>query len=326
MPGRLLVGATGYRYGFNGQEQDNEIKGTGNQVEFRYRGYDTRLGRFFAVDPIAHRYPYWTPYQFAGNMPIKFVDQEGLQPGERAFRAGLALASPEAYQMELKAHQAQLENMKNVNPMEALHFILDGLGFIPGLGEFADGTNAAIYTAKGDYLNAAFSTISLAPVAGDLAAKGFKYSLKAAGYEGKAFKSLNAAQKWLGNAMEYGFKSADAIANRSGLRNSLKIAKGSTDQAHHIIPVNLIESNANVRKAIDEGFDFNGAMNGVAMPKSRHSGSHNSYDAGVNDMINSAFGDKANAGKSASEILQGVSADLKSTLQSGSGKVNNTFK
>jgi len=39
-----------------------------------------------------------------------------------------------------------------------------------------------------------------------------------------------------------------------------------------------------------------------------------------------AFGDKANAGKSASEILQGVSTDLKSTLQSLSVKVNNTFK
>jgi RHS repeat-associated protein len=325
MPERSYANGGQYRYGFNGQEQDNEIKGTGNQVEFRYRGYDTRLGRFFAVDPIAHRYPYWTPYQFAGNMPIKFVDQEGLQAGERAARAGLALASPEAYQMELKAHQAQLESMKNVNPMECLHFILDGLGFVPGLGEFADGTNAAIYTAKGDYLNAAFSTISLAPVAGDLAAKGFKYSLKAAGYEGKAFKSLNAAQKWLGNAMEYGFKSADVIANRSGLNKALGIVAGSKQAAHHLIPIDLIKSNKTVRKAIDQGFDFNGAVNGLALDASRHTGRHpESYMQGVNNMISAA--QKSMPDASAKEIMENVSGQLKTMINSTDGKVNDLFK
>jgi hypothetical protein len=213
--------------------------------------------------------------------------------------------------------------------MNALHMMLDGLGFVPGIGEFADGTNALIYTAKGDYLNAAFSTISLVPLGGDVAAKGFKYSLKAAGYEGKMFKSLGAAQKWLENAMSYGFKSADAIANRSGLKTALekagKLVGTATDQAHHIIPVNLIEKNENVRKAIDEGFDFNGEINGLFISNTRHSGPHNAYDKKVEEMINAAFADKANAKKSASEILGGVASDLKKTLETSTKKVNETF-
>ena len=72
----------GYRFGFNGQEGDDEVSGEGNTIAFKYRINDTRLGRFFAVDPLASEYPFWTPYQFAGLLPIRFVELEGLEPGE----------------------------------------------------------------------------------------------------------------------------------------------------------------------------------------------------------------------------------------------------
>jgi hypothetical protein len=32
-----------------------------------------------SVDPLASKYPFYTPYQFAGNMPIQFVDLDGLE-------------------------------------------------------------------------------------------------------------------------------------------------------------------------------------------------------------------------------------------------------
>ena len=35
----------GYRYGFNGKENDNEVKGEGNQQDYGLRIYDPRLGR-----------------------------------------------------------------------------------------------------------------------------------------------------------------------------------------------------------------------------------------------------------------------------------------
>jgi hypothetical protein len=38
--------AGGYRFGFNGKENDNEVKGEGNQQDYGMRVYDTRLGRF----------------------------------------------------------------------------------------------------------------------------------------------------------------------------------------------------------------------------------------------------------------------------------------
>jgi RHS repeat-associated protein len=81
-PGRSYnVG--GYRYGFNGKENDNEIKGEGNQQDYGMRIYDPRIGRFLSMDPLAGKYPWYTPYQFAGNSPIGFIDRDGEEPWKR---------------------------------------------------------------------------------------------------------------------------------------------------------------------------------------------------------------------------------------------------
>jgi RHS repeat-associated protein len=68
-----------YRYGFQGQEMDDEIKGEGNSVNYKYRMHDPRIGRFFAVDPLAPEYPHYTPYSFSGNKVIHKVEYEGKE-------------------------------------------------------------------------------------------------------------------------------------------------------------------------------------------------------------------------------------------------------
>ena len=80
LPGRH--GNSGdYRYGFQGQEKDDEIKGEGNSLNYTFRMHDPRIGRFFAMDPLTPKYPWYSPYQFAGNKVIKFVELEGLEEG-----------------------------------------------------------------------------------------------------------------------------------------------------------------------------------------------------------------------------------------------------
>ena len=80
MPGRQYYSASGgYRYGFNGKENDNDVKGEGNQQDYGMRIYDPRLGRFLSVDPLQVEYPELTPYQFASNSPIDGVDLDGLE-------------------------------------------------------------------------------------------------------------------------------------------------------------------------------------------------------------------------------------------------------
>ncbi len=78
-PGRKYTNGSEYRYGFNGKENDNEVKGEGNQQDYGLRIYDTRLGRFLSVDPLTKEYPHYTPYSYAGNKPIKFIDLDGAE-------------------------------------------------------------------------------------------------------------------------------------------------------------------------------------------------------------------------------------------------------
>jgi RHS repeat-associated protein len=81
MPGRgyTAPNQTAYRYGFNGKENDNDVKGTGNQQDYGMRIYDPRLGRFLSVDPLTSSYPMLTPYQFASNRPIDGIDLDGKE-------------------------------------------------------------------------------------------------------------------------------------------------------------------------------------------------------------------------------------------------------
>jgi RHS repeat-associated protein len=88
MPGRKFNGGD-YRYGFNGKENDNEIKGEGNSVDFGARMYDSRLGRWFAKDPLEHKYPSLSTYAFVANMPTVAKDPDGKDIviiGSKAFQ------------------------------------------------------------------------------------------------------------------------------------------------------------------------------------------------------------------------------------------------
>lgn len=40
------------------------------------------------VDPLTKDYPWYTPYQFAGNSPIKFIDLDGLEPTDPGTKQG----------------------------------------------------------------------------------------------------------------------------------------------------------------------------------------------------------------------------------------------
>ena len=64
-----------YRFSFNGKPDD---KGTGLQ-DYGMRMYDDEIGRFISVDPIAGKFPFLTPFQFAGNTTIQAIDLDGLE-------------------------------------------------------------------------------------------------------------------------------------------------------------------------------------------------------------------------------------------------------
>jgi RHS repeat-associated protein len=71
--------SNGYRYGFQSQEQDNELKGEGNSLNYTFRMHDPRVGRFFAPDPLFKDYPYNSTYAFSENRVMDAVELEGRE-------------------------------------------------------------------------------------------------------------------------------------------------------------------------------------------------------------------------------------------------------
>lgn len=72
--------SSSYRYGFNGKEKDDEgLGGGGSTYDYGFRIYNPALGRFLSTDPLTKSYPWYTPYQFAGNKPIVAIDLDGLE-------------------------------------------------------------------------------------------------------------------------------------------------------------------------------------------------------------------------------------------------------
>jgi len=78
MPGRH-GNTSDYRYGFQGQEMDDEVKGEGNSVNYKYRMHDPRVGRFFTRDPLFKSYPWNSDYAFGENRVIDGIELEGLE-------------------------------------------------------------------------------------------------------------------------------------------------------------------------------------------------------------------------------------------------------
>lgn len=82
MPGRNF-NSSDYRYGFNGKEKDDEgMGGGGSTYDYGFRIYNPQIGKFLSVDPLSPQYPMLTPYQFASNTPIRFIDLDGLEAAD----------------------------------------------------------------------------------------------------------------------------------------------------------------------------------------------------------------------------------------------------
>ncbi len=72
--------SAGYRYGFNGKEKDPEgMGGGGNTYDYGFRIYNQSLAKFLSTDPLVKSYPTYSPYHFAANSPIKFIDLDGME-------------------------------------------------------------------------------------------------------------------------------------------------------------------------------------------------------------------------------------------------------
>ena len=74
-------------------------------------------------------------------------------------------------------NQLLIEELNLISEYKLRNFALDVAGLFPGVGEGADVINAIDLAKQGDYISAAFSLVSMIPVAGDIIGKGGKLAM-----------------------------------------------------------------------------------------------------------------------------------------------------
>jgi RHS repeat-associated protein len=93
-----------YRYGFNGKELDKPGMGGGQSTyDYGFRIYNPAIAKFLSVDPLTREYPWYTPYQFAGNKPIWAIDLDGL---EEFIKTTFFNSAGEIYNVEIQVIKA----------------------------------------------------------------------------------------------------------------------------------------------------------------------------------------------------------------------------
>ncbi|MEO6633168.1 MAG: RHS repeat-associated core domain-containing protein, partial [Mucilaginibacter sp.] len=126
-----------------------------------------------------------TPFLFVGQYGVMYESAHLYYMRARYYdpSVGRFLSEDSKWSTNLFSY-AENNPINNIDPSGAIsiHNVLDVIGFIPIIGEGANGVNALLYLIQGDKVNALLSGIALIPIAGELAIEGkyAKMSIEAA--------------------------------------------------------------------------------------------------------------------------------------------------